>query len=78
VKLTTCSTCKASIFFGRFSSGKLSPFDAKPEAHGLWCIEPTVADGPRMIVRTEAPADALRYVTHFATCRDAAAHRKPR
>lgn len=71
--VATCSSCEAPIIWKTTMRGKPMPLDPKPvkDAH-LFVDGDTVKDD-----RTyPAPANAKRYETHFATCPNAAKHRK--
>jgi hypothetical protein len=63
-----CKSCGAEILWARTSAGKRVPLDAKPQ---------------RLFVRgvgLEGGGVVLRscFTSHFATCPDAAQHRRPR
>lgn len=76
-KPMACSSCGASIFYAktRASGGRTwMPLDWKPVEGGNVALDAddlAIVDPP-----AELPGD--RYVSHFATCRFAAQHRKPK
>lgn len=76
MKLSTCNSCAAPIIWARLPSGKLAPFDSRPEPHGTWmlfefCVKD---DGYHYLTPPEAErADTdteptMRHVIHFDTC----------
>jgi len=68
----TCRSCGAPIVWVvMFPSGKRMPLDAKP-LHGLIRVEPGAPATGHM--RGKDAEDL--YVSHFATCPNAAQHRK--
>jgi hypothetical protein len=81
---TACKSCGAKITFARSTAGKASPFEA--DDAGLWTIRNgeavylgTPDKQPSQLelgVKPEAPEP--RFTSHFATCKFAAQHRKPR
>lgn len=81
-----CKSCDAPIWWARSAAGALSPFDAEPSLEGKWVLKWSAAAGemqsegahnPERRAELEAAGRNL-YVTHFATCPNAAEHRKPR
>lgn len=63
-----CSSCGADIVWGRTVGNKRMPLDAKPlQGFDL------ETDGP--LAGTTGPLTAF-YVSHFATCPNAAQHRR--
>jgi hypothetical protein len=87
---TTCHSCGASIFWAKTESGKAMPVDAKPSPKGTLVLRypehvgDTVVlddDEPATMInanKAEAPDGEPRFASHFATCPQAAAHRKPK
>ena len=75
-----CKSCGASIFWATSISGKVMPLNAKPDPVGgnLVIDERGVA---RVITEGFRSANCYagppRYVSHFATCKHAATHRRP-
>lgn len=72
-----CSSCGAPIVWAITEAGKRVPLDAKPIRIAIVARDNDGAEildnGARVIARGENG-----YVSHFATCPNAAAHRKPR
>jgi hypothetical protein len=68
-----CKSCGAPIFFATSTSGKPTPIDINQRIDGNITIEKD--DKGATIARVVA-AGKGRYVTHFATCKNANAHRK--
>ncbi len=71
--LSTCRSCGAAIRWVQTEAGKRMPVDAKPEKRLV--IDP-------LAVRLGADTPTARVVdtfaSHFSTCPNAAAHRKPK
>lgn len=78
---TTCRSCGAPIRWERTSSGKRIPLDADPARGGnvdvVWIGGERVAVvlGPADAAAAEVDGHVL-YRAHFATCPDAATHRR--
>jgi len=67
-----CTSCGADIYWVvMYPSGKRMPLDVKPVA-GLIKVEIGVPDTGHM----RGQDDELLYLSHFATCPNAAHHRK--
>lgn len=81
-----CRSCGARIFFALTTSGKSMPIDAEPTENGnVVLAEPAeiaaALGTPRVRVvssKNPAPEGAVRYVSHFTTCPNAAFHRRRR
>jgi hypothetical protein len=75
-----CSSCNGGIIWAKTISGKKMPIDAAPVSHGNIALEETREGLVAHVMSTKALQDANceRYVSHFATCRDATQHRRPR
>ncbi|MBF0501471.1 MAG: hypothetical protein HQM09_15125 [Candidatus Riflebacteria bacterium] len=69
--MPNCKSCGASIRWVKTEAGKSMPIDDKPNPAGNIVIENGVAT-----VRTDKPANTRLYISHFATCVNAAKHRK--
>jgi len=92
LRIVQCSTCKAPVFFAETEDGKAMPVDRDPVPNGNLEIEHPAdpRDAPRVYVLdaqggryVEGPGGSrmrtspfIRYRSHFATCPDAAKHRK--
>lgn len=80
-----CSSCGAAIIWAVMPSGKRMPLDAEPD-QGKGCIRVIpLGDGSvrgeiLKDVELQDAATALvpLFVSHFATCPNAKAHRKPK
>jgi hypothetical protein len=71
------SECGRPIFFARTELGANMPLDYLPNEHGNVYLEER--DGRVVaIVSSNPPADAARYMPHFATCPKAQEHRRRR
>ena len=70
--MSTCSSCHAPVIWAKTTTGKAIPLNPEPIIGGN--IELT--DGVARVVKPH-PAVKL-YVSHFATCAQADAHRKGR
>jgi hypothetical protein len=81
---STCSSCGAPIVWAETEAGRPIPLDRAPRTAGN--IVQTDLDlfhdptGPIRVryLRRDEPHDGPRYVSHFATCPDAAFHRRPK
>jgi hypothetical protein len=73
-----CRSCGAAIIWAETASGKRMPVDVEPHADGtIMLIDERSGFIPRAdIVRRGTPGNLLRR-SHFATCPNAATHRKP-
>jgi hypothetical protein len=76
----TCRSCGAPIVWVITANGKQMPLDPEPAddgnvwVTGVWAGRRTVAVG---LTGADVPRnEALRYVSHFVTCKDAATWRK--
>jgi hypothetical protein len=75
-----CRSCGAAIIWEpSTASGKLMPLDAEPHPDGNIVLIPAGA----MVLSKETAETgkrigSRRYRSHFATCPDAAQHRKPK
>lgn len=76
----TCRSCGAPIRWVVTTSGKRMPIDPQPHANGN--IVPLVdsdhpSRSPLALVLTAPPVDKPAWLSHFVTCPNAAAHRRP-
>jgi hypothetical protein len=79
---TRCSSCGAPILFVVTGRGKTMPVDLRPSPDGTIAIEQAEAvDGPfwesEVVPEAQRAGKVLRKA-HWATCRFADQHRKPR
>jgi len=65
-----CRSCGAAIRWGRTQSGKAMPLDAEPVPDG------TLGIAPNGEIYSKGDEAGDRYKSHFATCPNAATHRK--
>lgn len=70
-----CKTCGAAIRWAKTNAGKPIPLDLEPVATGNLVLTST---GIALPLSWELPGGEPRYVSHFATCPDADAHRRSR
>lgn len=70
--MSACRSCGAEIRWERTHAGKPIPLDPEPRADGNLSIR----DDGRVVSSSGFPAEAPRYVTHFATCPHANQHRR--
>lgn len=80
---SACSSCGAAIRWAKTPAGKAIPLDAEPASDGN--IRLGLVGGEEMAIVLSAAdvagyqVDGLAlYKTHFATCPNAAAHRRAR
>ena len=77
--MSKCKSCGAEIIWIPTIAGKSMPCDAKPipfteDAAGSLTL--VTSDGRVIKAKPDASSDQMGYVSHFATCPNAAAHRK--
>jgi hypothetical protein len=71
-----CSSCKAPVRWAVFGSGKPCPLDPTPDPDkGNIVILNSERPPLCIVIARKLPGDVL-YTSHFATCPNAAAHRK--
>lgn len=78
IRAARCRSCGASIFWCKTAAGKSMPVDAEPAPEGNIAVG---ADGSATVLgplERLAEPGRLLYVSHFATCPQAASHRKAR
>lgn len=70
----TCSSCGASIIWVKTAAGRSMPIDLVPCDDGNVVVE----DGTARTLRkgVEPPANVSKFKSHFATCPNAASHRR--
>jgi hypothetical protein len=76
MKLDKCKSCGTEMIWAKTPAGKLMPLDRTPTADGMWALDE--AEGACYFVSPGSFAffDGPRHHSHFATCPDAAKHRK--
>jgi hypothetical protein len=72
-KTTTCRLCGTSIFFAPTSAKRLMPLDAEPREDGNVTLD---RYGVAEVHPVGMAPGAVRYRSHFASCAQAASHRK--
>jgi hypothetical protein len=72
--MSVCRSCQAPIRWEMTDSGKRIPLDPEPVENGNLRFD----DHVHVIVTAYADDPMPRYLSHFATCRDADAWRKKR
>ena len=73
---TKCSSCGASIIWCKTESGKAMPLDAEPVPDGNIQLD---SQGQATYMKKgddERWHNVVRFKSHFATCPNAATHRK--
>lgn len=76
---TTCRSCKAEVFWAQTEAGRKVLVDISPVPGGNLRIESGPGGKPlAIVVAGAAEGGEPRYRSHFATCPDAAAWRRPR
>ena len=73
--LGICRTCRQPILWAVTTTGRRIPVDVHPTERGNLTL---VTDGHQLIAGVHVDADGPRYLSHFATCKDANRHRKAR
>lgn len=81
--MSTCRSCHAEILWARTETGKRMPLDADPiadaiaETRGLFVLRDRhSAEGPLAIAAWGLEGTEPHYRSHFASCPDAAKHRR--
>ena len=71
-----CRDCSANLSWARTTKGFRLPLDLEPVENGnIWLDEDGVA---HVLTKGETPPAGPLYVSHFATCPDAAKARRSR
>lgn len=81
--MTRCRSCEAHIIWARNQqTDRMMPLDAKPSVAGTLLLDPPSQGREPVLVTSRHPLYATRvgageplYVSHFATCPNADAHR---
>lgn len=76
-RVTPCPACDDPIIWAVTEAGNKTPVDAEPGGHGTIALSGHVPPVARVVSRTGREPGTKLYVSHFATCRAAAKHRKP-
>jgi hypothetical protein len=72
--VSVCKSCSAPVRWVKTSTGKSMPIDSQPALNGNLVLHP---DGENVHVATASDPPGRRFLSHFATCINAAQHRKP-
>lgn len=72
--MSRCKTCEADITWASTRSGKSMPLDAEPTERGNMAL---VAGKTWVATDEDRRLHRPLYTSHFATCPNAAAHRRP-
>ena len=73
--MPSCRSCSAPIFWATTAKGKAIPLDVEPRADGNIEVRARVA---HYVTPDLNAVGTRRYVSHFATCAQAAQFRKAR
>jgi hypothetical protein len=77
-EVVDCKSCSAKIMFVKTVVG-FTPIDAEPNpTGGIALVDGKPRFGGNALRYFEEYPDAPRYISHFATCPDAAKHRRTR
>lgn len=77
--MSKCRSCGADILWARTKAGKLMPVDAAESSDGNVFVAQTERGLTAFIPEEGTVIDgASRHKSHFATCPNAAKHRKPK
>lgn len=75
MRLVSCRTCHAPIWFGRTEKGRRMPVNRDQIAGGNIVLAEAGDTSDEPAIRV-GRALALAYVSHFATCAQASEHRR--
>lgn len=80
MKTSTCRSCGAPVIWAVTASGKRMPVDAEPVEGGNVRLDDVGLPDPQAVVFGGFSADHADtlHKSHFATCVNAAQHRRPR
>lgn len=83
MKIAECRTCKAPVIWTTTTKGRRMPVDAEPvQAHEGGSLFRLIEDDDEVLAEYVPASQLARepdlYVSHFATCPNADAHRGPR
>lgn len=80
--MATCRSCGAEILWAKTTAGKNIPLDVESRPDGNVVLSRGVGGFLARVLGSGPEADSLagepHYVSHFATCKDADQHRRPR
>ncbi len=78
MKISACRTCGAEIIWAEMPSGKRCPFDVEPSSAGQWDLEEDRGTVLAVSLQRAEGSGEEGYTSHFATCPNAATHRRGR
>jgi len=73
--MSVCRSCEAEIEWAQTDAGKMMPLDAKPTDDGTFVL---IGGKTRKANQGDLELRRPLHTSHFATCPNAAQHRKPR
>lgn len=76
--MTTCRSCQAPIRWALTSKGRRIPLDPTPSPAGNLAFDLTEEEGASFVRVVPVGSRPTLYTSHFATCPQAAQHRRGR
>jgi hypothetical protein len=76
VKRSNCGSCQAPVIGALTVNGKFMPVDAEPREDGNLTLTDADPIPHVTVIKAGQTVDGPRYVSHFATCSNAAQHRR--
>lgn len=82
MQIAKCRACRASIIWARMKSDKMNPVDLDPVPNGNILLTETEAGDvtgevlDKIALAQKHDEGELLYISHFATCKTPAQHRK--
>jgi hypothetical protein len=73
--MANCRSCGASVIWAETAMGKAMPLDETPTPTGNMVL---ITGKTRAVNDEDRELKRETYTSHFATCPDAAQHRRPR
>lgn len=73
-----CRSCHAPIVWAITNTGRRMPVDAEPAENGTLVLYESTPGEVHVAPASEHPTIVDRHVSHFATCPNAAQHRRAR
>jgi len=72
--MSNCKSCGARISWAKTDAGKNIPLDEVPNPRGN--LVRTDLKGGVRVAKEDDPPELVRWISHFATCPNAASHRR--